>query len=535
MQTCESCGASFEPKDDLTEVTSLRILCPPCARARAEAKARKAQAGSKPAASPAPATPAAGAKLASAAGKAPRKAEAPPPAPAKAIPAKPAPKAAPAKASAKPAPKAPHHEVDVAELRQRQKQKGMREVWLSLLGVAVMGGATFYVYKVVTKEKDAVAAFEKDAKDRLENFTTTFAGMSIDTKEGAEALIAYGEANKDIWEEIPTLAPDTISRIAKAKNFLEALAERTTLTARLDEIQAGLAGGASAAPQEIAELRRRLDEIAPRAEALGSDLLERVTALRQEAEKLYRERLIAVAEEASQAETPDRAGLTVIQQSEDELFKLFNALALQRQKNPGDSELRAKVDEYESLYKKVVLQADSVAERLFTPEFIGQTPWRDLLSPDQVSQWKGQALKGFEHRIDNGVLHMIGPDPSEKSEAIISIGDKEVWRDFVIEVEFTIEKGSPSLWFRLPPTWQGNELNELLSTDEGFLEAGRAYTFEYTVIGSTIGVEERSEEGGGRSDRTSVSWVKPRKGAFAISVPKETEVRFTKVRAKVLR
>ena len=55
------------------------------------------------------------------------------------------------------------------------------------------------------------------------------------------------------------------------------------------------------------------------------------------------------------------------------------------------------------------------------------------------------------------------------------------------------------------------------------------------MIGSTIGVEERSEEGGGRSDRTSVSWVKPRKGAFAISVPKETEVRFTKVRAKVLR
>ena len=116
----------------------------------------------------------------------------------------------------------------------------------------------------------------------------------------------------------------------------------------------------------------------------------------------------------------------------------------------------------------------------------------------------------------------------------MSIGDKEMWRDFVVEMDVTIPKGYCELFFRLSPVWQKNVESRELTTEEGGLEAGRTYTYQFSVIGSAL-VEEMKGEDSLGPDRKTISWTQIRKGSFGISVPKETEIKFTKLRAKVLR
>jgi len=267
---------------------------------------------------------------------------------------------------------------------------------------------------------------------------------------------------------------------------------------------------------------------------LGADFVARLAHDREQAENLHVERMLATAHAAAASEPLDRAALTLIQEAEDGILKIYEASyrAWQKDKDPA---ITAKKEQYETAYKEVIELSDAAVGAFFTPAVVDTIPWRDLLSAEEASHWKGAAVKGFEYRVENGVMHLIGPAPEEKSEGIISIGDKEVWRDFVVEAEFTVVKGRFTVFYRLPLVWQENVESLELSTDEGDgqLTAGVPYEYRLSLIGSTL-VEERLGEDS-LITPTSISWTKIRKGAFALSVPKETEVKFTRLRIKVLR
>ena len=50
-------------------------------------------------------------------------------------------------------------------------------------------------------------------------------------------------------------------------------------------------------------------------------------------------------------------------------------------------------------------------------------------------------------------------------EAILSIGDREQWRDFVLDVEFTLVSGECTLYLRLPRGMPANVETLALSPD----------------------------------------------------------------------
>src|SRR5688572_4647185 len=154
MLTCEKCGASFEQTGQLTPVTSLRVLCPACAAARAEAKARAAKssdavtktitrgATNSQRTAPAAPDPAADSRQPAAskpartaakpAERAPARAETPP------IPAREVVKRGAESSREKPAAKKakkPLHEVDPEELHRSLEKKGQREL---LIGVGLV-------------------------------------------------------------------------------------------------------------------------------------------------------------------------------------------------------------------------------------------------------------------------------------------------------------------------------------------------------------------------------------------------------------
>jgi len=605
MQTCESCGASFERASDLTEVTSLRILCPACAAARAAAKAKKAAqatappssdlrpaaerprsaagaprptaAAETPAARPAPRVAAAkpagmgakpagmgakpagmgakpagmGAKPAGMGAK-PAGTAAKPAAAAKSAPSTPAPSAPepasaarssaapmPAKkvvagseAAARPGRPAPKKKKEIELASKDLKKKGTRELLVAIgvafLVFAVAGGVLWKVMGTHKAENDA----EQARLARIEDFRVKFFGLPMDNEEQAAALITFAEENRPIWLEEP-FATDVVSRQAKARDFIETQQKRRELTQRLDGIEAILAKAAELPPSELAEMRRGLEELAGRAEIMGAEFLARVSKDRQEAERVYVERLISAAQAAGAGETLDRVALTTVQQSEDELFKIFNAIALAAQKNRSDQELTAKKNELQEKYKALLELSDTTVTRFFTPDEIERTPWRDALSDEHKGEWKGaQTFKGV--RIENGEMHLIGLDPgtADAGQSILSIGDKEIWRDFVVDMEFTIVQGSAEVFFRMPLAYQENIESIDLGTDEGQLEVGKTYTYNFKLVGSTL-VDELV----GESDpnTTNVQWTRVRKGAFALSLPKGAEVKITRLRVRVLR
>lgn len=551
MLTCENCGKSFvQPENQVQEVTTLRVLCPPCTAARAAAKARKATAAvrpggdAKPQAAPPASIPAKKVQARPESVQArPKAATVPAPAPtprpasssASASASTSSPAASPSTRPQRPTPKlAKKPKIDVDSLQSHKLQKrGSREVLIAF-GAAVV---VFVVAGVVLWKVLGQKAAEKEAQDKVQaaedNFRNEFRSFDIATEEGATRLIAYGEENRPIWADIDELGSEVISRTAKAKDFLATLATKRELTQRLEAIEQVMAGAANLPPSELAEQLRRMDELKPKALIVGTDFEARLDKDRAEGERVHMERLMATAEAAAATEPLDRAALTTLGTVEDDVHRIFENVYRLWDKNKQDPPLAEKKTDYEQKYKHVIELADSSVERFFTADVIEGLPWRDLLA--DPAAWKTtKELKGYEHNIDNGVLHLIGPAPDADGQGVMSIGDKEVWRDFIVEMEITILKGNCELFFRLSPVWQKNVESRELTTDEGHLEPERTYTYVFSVIASTLTEEQMGEDSDGPL-RDRVSWTQIRKGAFGISVPKDTEIKFTKLRAKVLR
>jgi hypothetical protein len=531
----------------MVEITTTRVLCPSCAAARAAAKTRAASGGAVRAGEP-KARDASGpvstnsipAKKVQARPEpaAPRQKPAPAAA-AHATPAAPSPRQdghlpkAQARSPQPPPARPKKKRIDVESLESHNlRKRGTREVLISFgVALVIFGVAGLVLWRVLGEK-----AAEKAERDRIQAgidaFANRFRSIEIGTEDGARELIAYGEDNKAIWADLDALGTEVIGRTAKAKEYLERLASQRELIQRLEKIEQVMARAAELPPSELAEQLRLMDELRPKALIVGTEFESRLDEDRADGERVHMERLIATAEAAAAATPLDRAALTTLQQCEDDVHRIFEGVYRLWDKNRQDQALAEKKTDYEQKYKHAIELSDDAVERFFTPEVVEALPWRDLLA--DAGAWKTGELKGYEHNFQNGTLHLIGPDPSVDGQAILSIGDKEVWRDFVVEMEVTLLSGYCELFFRLSPVWQKNVESRELTTDEGHMEAGRTYTYVFSAIASTLVEEDRSEDSSGpRRDR--ISWTQIRRGGFGISVPKGTELKFTKLRAKVLR
>ncbi|MSR61201.1 MAG: zinc ribbon domain-containing protein [Planctomycetes bacterium] len=531
MSTCENCGKSFELQESLAEVTSLRVLCPQCGAERAAAKARKAAvpasgrpAQAKPAAAPAAAPKAPPPSAA-------QKAAAPAPKSAAPMPAKKLQtRAEAAEAAAKAAPKKAKPEIELAS-RNLQK-RGSRELLIAFAVAVVIFAVAGGVLWMVLDQKKAEQATRDAYSAQVKKFKADFQAFDIETEDGATRLIAFQEEQKPLWKDLD-FAGEVVNRTAKAHTNLERREQQQELRRRLEEIEAVMAKAAELKPNELADQLRRLDELKLKVGVLDDpEFWARVDKDCVEGERIHLERLMATAQAAAASEPLDRAALATLAAVEDDVFKLLDSTARALAKDSQNTELNEKKKDFETRYRTVMKLADDAVERFFTAEVIEATPWRDLLS--DPSAWKAAEAKGFEHNIVNGTLTMIGPDPDADGQGVMSIGDREIWRDFVIEVEVTIEKGMVECFFRLPINWQKNVEYYDLTTDEGELEAGRTYALEFRALGSTLTITNKTEDTQ-RPENKPISWIQIRKGAFGLSVPNKTEIKFTKMRGKVLR
>ncbi|MEO6708877.1 MAG: hypothetical protein ABI054_12710, partial [Planctomycetota bacterium] len=356
-------------------------------------------------------------------------------------------------------------------------------------------------------------------------FDKILALAALDTETAATELLTYAEANKATWQASDNAAEVT-NLIAKAKGRIERENQRKATLAAMDKVESGIEGIAQLTPSQIAEMRRLLGEIEPRAEVLGADFLARVGLARKTLDQTYASALHEDAKAFSAANPDkDRLALQRFTVAEDEVQKLLDDSS--RAKNRDNEKF------YSSHYQQIIEESDQLVEKAFPLDSLDKLPWVDLLSGDQVKNWVAAEAKGFSHRIDNGVMTMIGPDADAGYQGLISIGDREQWRDLEIEMEFTLESGDFDLYFRLGKKPDNSVTKVNISAGENGLVAGKTYVITARMIGSMLTMTYYPEDL--QQDPARIPWIKVRKGGLGFGLQAGTRMKITKLRVHELR
>lgn len=406
------------------------------------------------------------------------------------------------------------------EMLKARENKVMMWAWI-ICGVLLV--TTGVVYGIVHSKKIAIQEAIDKRNKVVDDCYTKMKSFDYGTEAGANEAIKFAEANKRDWDE-EKYAGEISSLLGKSKSFLDAAAERREMQSRIEAIESGAKDASSKTPDELAKLRRSLEALENRGDALGTELQARVGTARNSIDRAFAARLHEDAKaQATSGAANARAALTAYTRAEDELLKLFEGAA--RRHAPDE------VQKYYQLhFEQIIQESDALATSLFTPDVIDKTPWTDLLAPDKLKDWQNDGLKGF--RIDSGTLHAVGPEPGTK------IGTMDVpaaggYRDFQLEMEFTLVQGKFDMYFRLGRRFDNSvpNYNMVTSRDSGF-KAGRTFTATATFIGSHLKLVFSGDIQEWEYDS---SWTKSRKGAFGVAVFENSEVKFTKLRIRELR
>jgi hypothetical protein len=463
-------------------------------------------------------------------------------APAKATPARPAaakeapPKAPPPRPSAKAAPaareRAPRDRDDEersgdvergAKLLRKKESKATTLGWVvALVLTGVAGAAVYYVRDKQHKEKAVQDAHRAEVKafwDQLQAFDIT-------TDEGAQQAILLADAKSTLWhgEEIEG---DVTGKRAKAAQYLEISAERKSLRERLTAIEQELQDLESLSAEELADQRRKIEELEPAAkvELVGAEYVSKLGVLRTNASKVYAQKLFDEARTAGR-ENPGREALAVYSRAEEEIQKLYDKSYKEDQENKPY---------YEQIYRDVMKSSDALVAQVFTPEVIDKAPEIDLLAGEWAGKWQRAEVKGFENRIENGVLHITGPDEDTNAKGVLAIGRGEKWRDFVIDIEYTLESGSAELFFRMRDKPDGSTESFVISTEgQGAVIAGEKYKAQISILGGQ-NVYRELESLDSAPDVSEISWTKSRWGALCLVIPPGTKLKIERLRIRILR
>jgi hypothetical protein len=498
MAICEKCGGKYTP-------TRTNPGCPRC-----EQEASEAPAPAR-AAAPAAARPVRKSAPGAAAAPAGRAAPAPPPRPRRvaARPVEPEPEEEEAREI--------HHKEDEGVLDQSSK---IGLIAAGGLAVIVLGAVVIVTNKHAT-ERAAEEAYQNEVKDLY----TKLSSMNLDDEAQAKSLLQLAKDTERRWKD-HELAPKIQTLVARAGVSLDTGKERRQTLGRFTEIEGLLKDTSALSPETLNDLRRNLTELEAKMTLGGDEYVKRHAAARLTADKAYVTRLLDSAKEAGSP----RAALTQSQTAEDEIRKVLDQAIMDK-----NQEMQTF---YSDLYKKAIGQTDQLAGALFTDKVISELPWTDCLNGDQLKNWNASSAKGFSHDTQAGQLVLIGPDPDAGRQAVISIGDREQWRNFVFDTEFTVEKGSAELFLRLGKAPNANTVSYPIATegDSANLKAGKKYHLTMKLVGSTLSTRYDNEDIDTPPPKDEqLSWAKTRKGAIGFLIPSGLRMRFTSFKVRELR
>jgi hypothetical protein len=410
---------------------------------------------------------------------------------------------------------------EVEMLKQRES-KVMTIAWIICGVLLLAAGAVALTAK--NKHDSEVAAAAKHRSD-LDAFAKTVGEFDLKTEEGCKKLLQVTEDKKDLgWEDDAVVGGTVTTLISKAKSSLDSIQEKKMEFERLANVEATLSNAASKGPDELLKARRTLESLALKVDAYGDDFKTRVIGQMKIVDRAVLSRL---RDEAKTLATggPDkqRAALTAYTKLEDEVTKLL------------DKATQAKDEEtktyFTTQYKEILDESNQFVSGVFTQDVIDKTPWTDLLSEEQKKHWQQYGVQGF--RIEKGTLEAVGPAAGASANGLIDVPDAGGYRDFDLEMEFTL-KGTVDLLFRLYKRVDNTvEYYTVSTTGQEPLKAGQTYTFHATYVGNKlIGTLNPSDA---TLATVESKWTMQRKGAFGAQMHEGSELKISKLRIRELR
>lgn len=476
------------------------------AAAAAKPAAAKPVAAAKPAASAAPATPATTKPSAARTPAAPASAP------------KPSAPAAKTRSGAR-----KEVSADVARttnIIKEKESKIMTYVWISC-GVLALAAA-FFVYNSVSTQnarKEAAAAFERKLDDTLKTMKD---GRDPMKEADAKWLLEKGQELQADWKGTRVEGPirDVLRR---AQNTVDQATERNELANRMSTLENQANNPAPLTLEQVKQARRTAGDLIDKSSLMGDEFKSKAEQARDRLDRAYFDKLIADAK----AKGATREALATMTLTEIEVNNALNTASR------GKNAERKKI--YEDLFKQVIADSDTLAKSVFTQEAIDKEPWKDALSGDQEKKWQKPGVEGFQ--IINGELQAVGPKKGSGKNGIISIGDSEMLRDFVAEIEFIPVRGNFRFYQRLYQRADNSvpQFDVSTSGNDAPFKPGQAYTVKLSFIGSKLHVEMPDTDITGLPIDEEVSWTKQRFGALGIEMYEDSEIKITKMRFKELR
>jgi hypothetical protein len=573
-QTCEQCGAVFPQPTGAVEVVSTRILCPACAEARRLAKLAAKQAAAQGAAAPAaqvarqasagnarpsavPASPSAARPAvasSSSAGAARPTAGAARPTAGAARPTAGAarPTAVSARAAAsppKPAVPTPiagsarsktetnrlaGKKASAAELDEvRREARALKEKenkilmvgWVAGL-VILLGAGGVYLYKRATEDSRAAALAKYEGE--VQEVLAEIAKFDLKTEAGALAAKKYleGLGARAKREELREPIATANIRVAKA---LDGFAKTREFIASLEKLERDVASVGSLSSDQIQDLRLNRETLDLTASTYGGDASARLAAMRNRLDEQYALRMyLELGSLPTAPPAAARTSLTRFGVVEDIVYTMWV-------KSRKDSN-KALSEPLDNTLQKIIRDSDVVCMNAFSQEEIDKVAWTDLLQGQDKSEWVKSDAPGFSYDINaRGEMRVTGPNAEAKGQGVLSIGDRDKWRDFVCEMNLEIVRGNFDMYIRAPlGSFVNTEYYPFSTEGDSSLQKGTTYALTIKVIGSTWSITSDSQDFGSTEDLPIKSF-KTRAGAIAFSVPGGTELTIRKMRIKKLR
>ena len=461
----------------------------------------------------------------------------------------PKPRPASAAASAKPAASAPKpvarvakpaapakpakKEIHVHHLTEEEKGGIDKATKIGLMIAGGLAVVAAIVLMVVMNTKNDHDAKRKAYEDMVAGYKNKIVNITASTDEATiEAAVKEVTEGKPKWINHSD-AGQIDSALSRAKNNLEGGKEKRKIAAQLKEIEEKLKSDTSLTADQIKDMRRSLEEVANKMQSQGPEAIARVAMAQNTASRLYATHLVEDPKKAIAAGENARLLLVRCQAAEDELKPLVDEAY--RDKN---EELKSF---YGGLYEQAVATTDQLVTKIFTPAEIDGLPWTDCLAGAQAGYWNASTAQGFSHRVDKGALTIIGPEPGATRQPILAIGDREQWRSFVADLEFTVSKGGFQIFFHLgkgasdqtpSKTWEAEGDSPELRTD-------KTYRAKVEMIGSHLTITFAGSDNDidlqGIGANETLKWTKTRKGAIGLVIPPGARIKFTRFQVKELR
>lgn len=307
--------------------------------------------------------------------------------------------------------------------------------------------------------------------------------LDITTLDGCKAAVVRIEdpTAREIWRDTG-IASQVAEILASARARLE-LARSPTATLSVHE---------AARRYRVAHPDQPRTVLARYADA-EAEMLARLLAARRQATNL----------DARAGDDPDRA--------------------------PAAARARSMLDLLQRRYQELIAESDALCAVAFVPAAMEQATWVELLAPD--AKWRALAPARVALRSEGGGLTLQVRDGD--GDAVLQFSAGEDWRDLVVDCTAEVRSGAARLEFRQVAAGDSGFALELPGGPEAAAPGRPGCDVAIAVVGSTARVVQRGAEL--KPVASQLAWDRPRQGAFALVVRGAAEIRFTRLRVRVLR